>query len=94
MNKTRQRKYPQLNRGGGPGRDRGRVQQAAQWEFRLSDVISTADLARRAYRQRILIDGLKLKPWHYEHARDVLGVIAERAGRVPGRSLLWRLKPE
>jgi hypothetical protein len=84
-----------LNRGGGPGRGRGRLQVAARRGFYLSDVVSTADIAQAAYAQRILLHGKRIEPCHYRFVRRALAMIAEPLGRSdkgPGRPMLWRLR--
>src|SRR5262249_18381182 len=43
------RKIPQLNRGGGPGRGRGRVQRSARRAFYGGEIVSTADVVQMAF---------------------------------------------
>jgi hypothetical protein len=84
-----------LNRGGGPGKGRGRLQVAARRGFYVSDVVSTADIAQAAYAQRILLQGKRIEPCHYRFVRRALTLIAEPIGRSdkgPGRPMLWRFK--
>jgi len=84
-----------LNRGGGPGKGRGRLQVAARRGFYVGDVVSTADIAQAAYAQRILLHGKRIEPCHYRFVRRALSLIADPIGRSPrgpGRPMLWRLR--
>jgi len=89
------RKIPQLNRGGGPGRDRGRVQRAARRAAIGRDVLSTADVVALAFVRKRLLYGRRLEPHDYRLARRALELIADPIGRSPkgpGKPMLWRLR--
>src|ERR1700746_291487 len=58
------RKLPQLNRGGDPCRDRGRVQVAAPRATSGRDIVTTADIAQNAFARKLLLGGRKLKTHH------------------------------
>ncbi|PWT84404.1 MAG: hypothetical protein C5B56_15640 [Proteobacteria bacterium] len=86
------RKFPQLKRGGGPGRGRGRIQRAIRRKAFLSGgFVSTGDVARAAFVRRLLLHGRRLRPDHYRQVRRILRLIAIPIGRAPGRSILWKL---
>jgi hypothetical protein len=78
-----------LQRPAKPALGRGRVQRAARRELMLRDVVTTADVARRAFCRK-----QKFRPDEYGAARRALERLAERHGRDRGRGrpMLWRAK--
>jgi hypothetical protein len=94
---TEMRKIPQLNRGGGPGRNRGRVQRAARRAFYGGGTVTTADVVQMAYARKLLIHGRRAQPHDYRLARAALRLIADPIGhssKGPGHAMLWRLRDE
>jgi hypothetical protein len=81
-----------LNRGGGLNRGRGRIQRSAKRAAVGSDILATADVTTIVYARKRLLEGRKLTKNDYRLARAALELIADPVGRLPGRSLIWRLK--
>jgi hypothetical protein len=82
------RKIPQLNRGGGPGRGRGRVQLAARRSLYDRSTVSTADVVEMAFARKLLIHGRRAEPHDYRLARAAIATSS-----MKGRILCLQLSP-